>query len=126
MSALSFTHATTLLASSLRSGTYYLALFLTDPTPSDDGVEVVGGGYERKSISFGAPSVVDNKVQVSNNADVDYGIMSSDIGTVSYWGIYTAKTGGELLWFGAFSRSKVVQTDDAITVLTGGITCNLS
>ena len=32
MSALSNVHASTLLNTSLRSGTYYLALFLTDPT----------------------------------------------------------------------------------------------
>ena len=31
MSALSNVHASTLLNTSLRSGTYYLALFLTDP-----------------------------------------------------------------------------------------------
>ena len=34
MSALSNVHASTLLNTSLRSGTYYLALFLTDPTAS--------------------------------------------------------------------------------------------
>lgn len=37
MSALSNVHATSLLNTSLRSGTYYLALFLTDPTASGNG-----------------------------------------------------------------------------------------
>mgnify|MGYP003099933118 CR=1 FL=1 len=47
MSALSNVHASTLLNTSLRSGTYYLALFLTDPTASGTGTEVSGGGYAR-------------------------------------------------------------------------------
>ena len=52
MSALSNVHASTLLNTSLRSGTYYLALFLTDPTASGTGTEVSGGGYARKIINF--------------------------------------------------------------------------
>lgn len=54
MSALSNVHASTLLNTSLRSGTYYLALFLTDPTASGTGTEVSGGGYARKIINFSA------------------------------------------------------------------------
>lgn len=61
MSALSNVHASTLLNTSLRSGTYYLALFLTDPTASGTGTEVSGGGYARKIINFSAPSLVSAK-----------------------------------------------------------------
>ena len=71
MSALSNVHASTLLNTSLRSGTYYLALFLTDPTASGTGTEVSGGGYARKIINFSAPSLVSGKEQVSNSAPVD-------------------------------------------------------
>ena len=63
MSALSNVHATSLLNTSLRSGTYYLALFLTDPTASGNGTEVSGGGYARKIITFGTPSLVSVKRQ---------------------------------------------------------------
>ncbi len=126
MSALSLTHAASLLESSLRSGAYYLALFLTDPTAADDGVEVTGGGYSRKAIAFRAPSVVSGKTQVSNTADIDFGTITADIGTVSFWGIYTAQSGGNLLWHGPFTRTKNVQTGDAITVTAGAIVCTLS
>lgn len=68
MSALSNVHATSLLNTSLRSGTYYLALFLTDPTASGNGTEVSGGGYARKIITFGTPSLVSGKEQVTNSA----------------------------------------------------------
>lgn len=71
MSALSNVHATSLLNTSLRSGTYYLALFLTDPTASGNGTEVSGGGYARKIITFGTPSLVSGKEQVTNSAHDD-------------------------------------------------------
>ena len=106
MSALSNVHASTLLNTSLRSGTYYLALFLTDPTASGTGTEVSGGGYARKIINFSAPSLVSGKEQVSNSAPVDFGTLTADLGTVAYWGIYDALTAGNLLWYGSFTRSK--------------------
>lgn len=83
MAALSNVHAASLLNTSLRSGTYYLALFLTDPTAAATGTEASGGGYARKIITFGAPSLVSGRQQVTNTAAVDYGVITADIGTVS-------------------------------------------
>ena len=126
MAALSNVHAASILNTSLRSGTYYLALFLTDPTASATGTEASGGGYARKVISFDAPSLVAGKQQVKNAEAVDYGVITADFGTVSYWGIFDSQTGGNLLWFGSFARGKNVLTGDAITVSAGAIVCNLS
>lgn len=126
MAALSNVHAASLLNTSLRSGTYYLALFLTDPTAAAMGTEASGGGYARKIITFGAPSLVSGRQQVTNTAAVDYGVITADIGTVSYWGIFDSQSGGNLLWFGSFARGKNVLNGDAITVEAGAITCNLS
>lgn len=126
MAALSNVHAASLLNTSLRSGTYYLALFLTDPTAAATGTEASGGGYARKIITFGAPSLVSGRQQVTNTAVVDYGVITADIGTVSYWGIFDSQSGGNLLWFGSFARGKNVLNGDAITVEAGAITCNLS
>ena len=120
MSALSNVHASTLLNTSLRSGTYYLALFLTDPTASGTGTEVSGGGYARKIINFSAPSLV------SGNAGVLVLENHAGLGTVAYWGIYDALTAGNLLWYGSFTRSKNVLNGDAITVSAGAIVCTLA
>lgn len=125
MSALSNVHAASLLNTSLRNGTYYLALFLTDPTAGGTGTEVSGGGYARKVIAFDTPSLVSGRQQVKNTEAVDYGVISADIGTVSYWGIFDSQTGGNLLWFGSFARGKNVLNGDAITVSAGAIVCNL-
>ncbi len=126
MAALSNVHAASILNTSLRSGTYYLALFLTDPTASGTGTEASGGGYARKVISFDAPTLVSGRQQVKNTDAVDYGVITADIGTVSYWGVFDSQTGGNLLWFGSFSRGKNVLNGDAITVNAGAIVCNLS
>ena len=126
MAALSNVHAASILNTSLRSGTYYLALFLTDPTASGTGTGASGGGYARKVISFDAPSLVAGKQQVKNTDAVDYGVITADIGTVSYWGIFDSQTGGNLLWFGSFARGKNVLNGDAITVNAGAIVCNIS
>ena len=126
MAALSNVHAASILNTALRSGTYYLALFLTDPTASGTGTEASGGGYARKVISFDAPSLVAGKQQVKNTDAVDYGVITADIGTVSYWGIFDSQTGGNLLWFGSFARGKNVLNGDAITVNAGAIVCNIS
>ena len=126
MAGLSNVHAASILNTSLRSGTYYLALFLTDPTASGTGTEASGGGYARKVISFDAPSLVAGKQQVKNTDAVDYGVITADIGTVSYWGIFDSQTGGNLLWFGSFARGKNVLNGDAITVNAGAIVCNIS
>ena len=56
MAALSNTEAASLLNESLRSGTVYIGLFLTDPTAGATGQEANGGGYARKVITFGVPS----------------------------------------------------------------------
>ena len=126
MAALSNVHAASILNTSLRSGTYSLALFLTDPPASGTGTEASGGGYARKVISFDAPSLVAGKQQVKNTDAVDYGVITADIGTVSYWGIFDSQTGGNLLWFGSFARGKNVLNGDAITVNAGAIVCNIS
>ena len=126
MADLSNVHDASILNTSLRSGTYYLALFLTDPTASGTGTEASGGGYARKVISFDAPSLVAGKQQVKNTDAVDYGVITADIGTVSYWGIFDSQTGGNLLWFGSFARGKNVLNGDAITGNAGAIVCNIS
>ena len=126
MAALSNVHAASLLNTSLRSGTYYLALFLTDPTAAATGTEASGGGYARKVITFDAPTLVSGRQQVTNTAAVGYGVITADIGTVSYWGVFDSQSGGNLLWFGSFARGKNVLNGDAITVEAGAITCNLS
>ena len=126
MAALSNTEAAALLNESLRNGTVNIGLFLTDPTAGATGQEASGGGYARKVITFGTPSLVSGKQQVSNTAAFSWPAFTADIGTIGYWAIFDSVSGGNQKWQGAFSQSKLLQTDDAVQLEIGAITINLS
>lgn len=126
MAALSNTEAAALLNESLRSETVYIGLFLTDPTAGATGQEASGGGYARKVITFGAPSLVGGKQQVSNTAIISWDAFSANIGAIGYWAIFDSPTGGNQKWQGAFNQFKLVQSDDAVQLDIGAITINLS
>lgn len=125
MNFLSNNHAKSLLNSSLRSGARYIGLFLSTPGPENTGVEVVGGGYARKQISFAEPQLVAGKIQVSNTNEIDFGQMNADIGAVAFWGIYDSPDNGNLLWFGPFSRARNILSGDAILIKADAIHCTL-
>ena len=67
MAALSNYHAGALLNTSLRSGDRYIGLFLSTPGATNNGVEVAGGGYARKPITFSQPEAVNGKQQPDQN-----------------------------------------------------------
>lgn len=96
-----------LLGASLGLSTYtspatvYAALFLTDPTDADAGVEVGAGvGYARLPVTWNAISSVGTVSQSSNAADLVWGPATGSWGTVTHIGLYDALTGGNLLWHG--------------------------
>lgn len=99
----------------------WLALYISDPTDADTGTEVSGGGYARKQVTFGAPTQVGGKAVVSNNQKVEFDIATTDWGTIPYWGIRDAATGGNLLVRGSWSRSESVLTGNRLSVEIGNI-----
>lgn len=125
MGALSQNHAMALLTSSLRGSTVYLALYNSEPTPADSGTEVSGGSYARQAISFSAPALVNGVATTSNSAAVSFPRATTAWGSVPYWGIRTANTGGTLLWQGSFTQEKSVDANDTITIYPGEIVIDL-
>lgn len=99
----------------------FLALYISDPTDADTGTEVSGGGYSRKQITFGTPTQSSNKGLISNNQKIEFDIATTDWGTVSYWGVRDASTGGNLLAKGSFSRAENVLTGNRLSVEVGNI-----
>ena len=86
----------------------YVALYTTAPTATSIGVEVTGGGYTRQGATFTAPA----SGIVSNAADVTYPIASLAWGTVVSFALLDAPTGGNMLYFGAFSTPRNVVPND--------------
>jgi len=99
----------------------YLALYINDPTDADTGTEVSGGSYARQQITFGAPTQTGDKGVISNNQKVEFPIATADWGSVAYWGIRSALTGGNLLCRGSFSKVENVQSGNRFTIETGNL-----
>lgn len=126
MAALSYTQAAALITATLRTNTVYLALFLSNPGADASGVEVTGGGYARQAITMSEPAVVSGKETSSNTAAVNFPAATSDWGDIHSWGIFSAATGGTLLWFGDFVRPKTIEKYDVERVPAGDLVVTLS
>lgn len=93
--------------------TQHLALYTDNPTAADSGTEASGGGYARLPIGFDAAVS-----GLSDNTSLeDFGTASADIGTVTHFGIRDALTFGNLLVFGAWDTSYIVDNGDEYKVL---------
>ena len=83
----------------------------------DTGTEVVGNGYQRQAITFGASSTS----SIANNAAVTFPRSTAGQGTVYGWGIFSAQSSGDLLYHGMFSSSRAVLVDESFYVASGAI-----
>lgn len=95
----------------------YVALYKTNPTDADTGVEVTGGGYARQLVTFGPEA---NRWIPSNN-DVEFPEATTDWGTVTHVGIRDALTGGNLLVYGPLASPKEIKAGEQIGFRAGRI-----
>jgi hypothetical protein len=102
--------------------TVYVALFTTDPTDAGSGTECSGTAYARQSATFAAPS----NGASSTNADVQFPQAGNSWGTITHFGIYDALTTGNLLYHGALTTSKVIDTGDVFKIASGSLTVTLA
>lgn len=99
----------------------FLALSTATLQDDNSGTELSGNGYSRKSISFGTAS----SGSITNSSAVEFDTATGDQGTISHFGIYDASSGGNLLFHGAFSASKVISTGDVLKVSASALTISL-
>lgn len=117
-----------LINATLRNTSYttpsvvYAALFTTDPTDAGTGTEVSGGSYARKAITFGAPS----NGASTNSAAVEFDQATGNWGTITHFGIYDASSSGNLLYHGALTSSKTIQTGDVFKFAISNISVTLA
>lgn len=128
MSAMSDYLENALINATLRNTAYssaatvYVGLFTTDPTDDGSGTEVSGGSYARKAATFGAPS----NGASSTSADVTFDQATGNWGTVTHFGIFDAATSGNLLYHGALTSSKTIETGDVFKIASGNLTVTLA
>jgi hypothetical protein len=62
---------------------------------------------------------------VSNTEDISFAESTGKWGTMTYFVIYDALTGGNLLMYGALTDSRTVENATIMTIRTGGITLSV-
>ena len=101
----------------------YLALFTSDPTDAGTGDEVsaLGTAYASKVITFDAAA----SGSAASAATVTFDAATGDWGTITHIGIYDAATSGNLLFHGAVTTSKTIESGDTFQVSAGNLTISL-
>lgn len=103
--------------------TVYLALYSSDPTDADTGVEIAQGNYARQPVTFISPT---NGV-TSNSADITFPVATvAYTGNVTHVGIRDALTVGNLLYYAPLATARTIIVGNQLVVSTGQLTVTLA
>ena len=128
MAALSNYLENALINATLRNTAYtspstvYVGLFTSDPTDAGSGTEVSGGSYARKAMAFDAPS---NGASVNSSA-VEFDQATGNWGTITHFALFDALTTGNMLYHGALTTSKTIETGDVFKFADSSVTVTLA
>lgn len=100
----------------------YVGLHTGSPLDDNSGAnEVSGGSYARKAATFAAAS----GGSASTNATVTFDAATANWGTITHIALYDASTAGNLLFHGAVTTSKTIETGDTFQISSGNLTISL-
>jgi hypothetical protein len=105
--------------SATRPTAWYIALYTAAPSDSGGGTEVSGSGYSRQSATFSAASSPGGTT--SNSNTISFTASGGSWGTVTHIGIFDNTTGGNLIWHGGLTASKIVGDGDTLEFAIGNI-----
>jgi len=105
-----FNNTSTATAANLEAGV------LTDETSTS------GTAYARKTVAFGAAS----GGTAATNATVTFDTATVSWGTITHIAVMDAITGGNVLFYGAVTVSKLIDVGDTFQVSTGNLTISLA
>jgi hypothetical protein len=110
-------------------GTRYLALFTNVSTNAAANLEagtltdeVSGGSYARQTVTFAAASSGTS----STNATVTFPTATGNFGTITHVAVMDALTAGNVLFWGAVTTPKTIETGDTFQVSSGNLTVSLA
>lgn len=111
-----------------KPGTLYFSLHTADPTDANitsTELTIGVGGYARASVAvadaqWSAPASSGTEEYIANVNALAFGTASAALGTVTYYGIYDASTGGNLLYSGPLAVSRTIASGDPIQIPAGG------
>lgn len=104
----------------------YLALFTSDPgeTGSLSGeISTSGTAYSRQAVTFAAASSGTS----ATNATVTFSAATASWGTITHVAVMDGSTAGagNVLFYGAVTTSKTIDTGDTFQVTSGNLTVSL-
>lgn len=104
-------------------GTVYISLHTAEP--GEDGLvgEIVGNGYARQTIGFGAPA--SGSGIMSNNTAPVFTAAGGDWGLPTHFAIWDAVSAGNALKRGALNAEASVVDGDTVTVAIGSVFLSL-
>lgn len=79
----------------------YMALFTSYPTDAGTGTEVSGNGYARVDVT--ALWAAASGGQKKNSGAINFPAASGSWGTITHWALFTASSGGNMLFYGELS-----------------------
>lgn len=104
--------------------TRYLALFTADTglETNSPSAEISGGSYARQAVTFAAASSGTS----ATNATVTFPAATGNWGTITHVAVMDASTSGNVLFWGAVTTSKTIETGDTFQVSSGNLTISLA
>ena len=110
-------------SSATRPTAWYVALFTSNPSDDGSGTEVStsGSAYAREAVTFTVSGDT-----ASNDATITFDAATTNWGTISHVGIYDAATSGNLLFHGAVTTSKSIDTGDTFQISSGNLDITLA
>jgi hypothetical protein len=108
--------------------TRYLALFTGSAASNleagtlTDEVSTSGTAYAREAVTFAAAS----GGQSATNATVTFDAATASWGTITHVAVMDAATSGNVLFYGAVTTSKTIDSGDTFQVTSGNLTISLA
>lgn len=102
--------------------TVHVGLYTSSPGDDDSGTECSGGAYARQTASFAAAS----GGSASTDATITFPAATSNWGTITHVSIHDAAVSGNLLFHGAVTSSKTIETGDTFQISSGNLTVTLA
>lgn len=104
----------------------YIALFtaatgLESNTPTSE-ISNQGTGYARQEAFFAAAQSGSS----ATNATVTFPVATANWGTITHVAVMDASSGGNVLFWGAVTTSKTIETGDTFQITSGNLTITLA
>jgi len=104
----------------------YIGLFTSDggleSNTSGSWTEVSGGSYAREAVAFDAAA----SGSTSNTSTVTFTTATANWGTITHVAVMDASTAGNVLFHGAVTTSKTIETGDTFQISAGNLTVTLA